>query len=371
MNKINKKDITIGAFVILAVIAGFLVYQKLNPKQLPSYLVQAVGKIDGDLVNLNTKYPGRIVKLDLDTGDEVKKDQIVAVLDSKEYRKNLASLNYQIQAKQNELNFTKTNIENSINKAKIAINIKQKELSALNEKIASLQAVLKQDKKDEKRLSRLVAKKLAQPHDLELAKLKTTTDTHTLNALYQNQKQLQLAIDIAKNDLDTAIASKENIKALEHGIEALKQQKAQIQTMIDELTIKSPIDGYVDTKIANKGEVVGAGMPVVSLVNPDSFYLSIFVDELTNGKIKIGDEAEIFLDTYPNNPIPAKVIRIAKKAEFTPKDVAVKSDRITRVYEVRLKPTNKEKLKLGLPATGVILIGNGELPSSLNQIPEL
>ena len=113
-------------------------------------------------------------------------------------------------------------------------------------------------------------------------------------------------------------------------------------------------------------------MPIVSIIDPNSFYLSVFIDEINNGKIKLGDRAVIFLDAYPNKPISAVVSKIAKKAEFTPKDVAVRSDRITRVYEVRLKPIKPCKyFKLGLPATGVILISNGKLPKSLNEIPEL
>ena len=113
-------------------------------------------------------------------------------------------------------------------------------------------------------------------------------------------------------------------------------------------------------------------MPIVTLINPKSLYLKIYVNTIYTGKIKLGDKAEIFLDAYPNRPIQAIVSKIAKKAEFTPKEVAVRADRITRVYEVRLKPISPNPLlKLGLPATGVILIGNGSLPKSLNELPEL
>ena len=367
----NRK-IVIGIIVALVVISGYLIYKKLNPKELPPYLVQAIGKVDGDLINVNTKYPGRVVKIDVDMGDEVKKGEVLAVLDSKEYKKKLEAIENQIKAKENELNFTTVKINDTIKKAKKGVEAKQKELNALTAQIDSLKLVIAQDKRDEKRIRKLVAKHQAEHHKLELATLKTKTDINKLKALNAKKEALLIAIKIAKDDLHTAIAAKENITALKNAINALKAQRDEVKTMIDKLTIKSPINGYVDTKIAQKGEVLGAGMPVVSLINPKELYVVVFVDEITNGKIKLGDRAEIFLDSFPNDPIPAVVSRIAKKAEFTPKEVAVKSDRVTRVYEVRLKPTEPNPyLKLGLPATGVILIGNGSLPQSLDELPEL
>jgi HlyD family secretion protein len=368
----NSKKIVPAIILILLAVSVVLIYKKLNPKKTPPYLLEAVGKIDGDLINVNTKYPGRVAVLNVDTGDEVSKGETLAILDSQEYRDKLHTLEYEIKAKQNELNYTKEKIDNLIKKAKLALNVKQKELNGVLPQIGSLKAMVAQDEKDEKRICSLVNKHLAKPHELEMAKLKTKTDINKLKALMERKKALSLAVEIARQDLNTALASKENITAMQNSINALKAKEAELKTVISDLTIKSPINGYVDSKIANVGEVLGAGMPVVSVIDPESFYLSVFIDEINNGKVKVGDKAEIFLDSFPNRPIPAVVSKIAKKAEFTPKDVAVRSDRITRVYEVRLKPLKPCKyLKLGLPATGVILIGNGILPGSLNELPEL
>jgi HlyD family secretion protein len=115
-----------------------------------------------------------------------------------------------------------------------------------------------------------------------------------------------------------------------------------------------------------------AGMPVATLIDPRSLYLKIFVDTMQNGKIKVGDKAVIFLDAWPNRPIEAKVVRIAQKAEFTPKEVSVRSDRIQRVFAVHLKPIEPDPLlKLGIPAIGVVSLDGEGLPSSLNEIPVL
>jgi HlyD family secretion protein len=155
-------------------------------------------------------------------------------------------------------------------------------------------------------------------------------------------------------------------------IQALEAKEEYIQTIIEELIIMSTVDGYIIEKIKNPGEVVAPGMPVVSVIDPSELYLKIFVDTIENGKIKIGDKGVIFLDAYPDRPIPAKVVRIAQKAEFTPKEVAVKEDRIQRVFAVHLKPEKPTPvLKLGIPAIGVISIDGKGLPESLKELPEL
>ena len=367
-----KRNVLIVLILGLLIISVVLIYNKLNAKKLPSYLVEAVGVVDGDLININTKYPGRISLLKVDTGDIVKKGEIIAKISDEEYIKKLNALNYEIKAKENELNFTKAKILNGIEIAKNAYEAKEKELKALDADINALKEVIKQDKKDEKRIASLVKRNMEKHHKLELARLKTKTDIDKLNSLIAKKDALNKEIETFKKKYEVALAAKENLKALQNAINALKQKRDVIKVILSELNIKSPINGYVDTKIANIGEVLGAGMPVATLINPKSLYLKIYVNTIYTGKIKLGDKAEIFLDAYPNKPIEAVVSKIAKKAEFTPKEVAVRADRITRVYEVRLKPISPNPLlKLGLPATGVILIGKGSLPKSLDELPEL
>ena len=79
----------------------------------------------------------------------------------------------------------------------------------------------------------------------------------------------------------------------------------------------------------------------------------------------------IFLDAKPNEPIASKVIRIEQRAEFTPKEVSVPSDRIQRVFALHVKPQNAHmSLKLGLPAVGVVSMDGQGLPKSLKNVPE-
>ena len=368
-----KNKILLALILALFVSSSYFIYKKLNPPKLPPYLIEAVGKINGDLININTKYPARIKQIFVDDGDEVKKNQIVAILESKEFNANLKAIKNQIKAKNIELNITKNQLNLIYKNSQNNLISKENQLKQLEYEIETLQKVINQDKRDYLRISKLVNKKLAKIHEKELAKLKLDTDSLKLKALKQKQNNLKTAIQVAKNNELIAKNNLNKIQALKKEIASLKAKKDEIKAMINELTLKSPINGYINKKIANVAEVIPAGGIVVNEINPSSYYLSVYIDTLQNGKIKIGNKAEIFLDSNLNNPIPAKVVSIAQRAEFTPKDVAVRSDRISRVFEVHIKPLKANKLlKLGLPAIGVILIDeNKNLPKSLKNLPVL
>ncbi len=378
------KKYFLGFFILLLLIASsFMIYNKLNPKKLPPNLIEGVGRIDGDLINLNSKYPGRIEKINIEDGKKIKNGEIIAKISSKEYeakkRGILATIEAkksELKAKEIELKITKEKLPENVKKAMEAIKAQKASLNELLKKIDSLNKIVEQDKKDFDRLKNLYSQNLIDKHSLEKSHLKLQIDQNRLKSLYDKKTQIISALNSSKSTLNQAKSTLKKIEALKYAIEGLKNfinalyaQKEEIEVILNELTIKSPIDGFVIEKIANKGEVIGAGMPIATLIDPKTLYLKIFVDTINNGKIKIGDSAVIFLDAFPDRPIKAKVVRIAQKAEFTPKEVAVRSDRIQRVYAVHLKPIKPNHLlKLGIPAIGVISLDGKGLPKSLGHL---
>ncbi len=372
--------------IILFIVASFMIYIKLNPKKLPSNLISATGNMDGDLITLNTKYPGRIKNIMINDGQSIKVGSVIAILKSKEYQeklialdKSIASAKYSLEAMKDELNITKKDIFINIEKAKKAVEIVGSKKKQLLDSIKTMNFLVKQDTTDFKRDKNLYKNKLLAKQKLEYAKLKLNTDKNRLKALNYQLVEIEKRFEISNYNLQLAVSQKEkililkaNIKAGKSKIEALQANANQIKIIINEMTIKSPINGFVIEKIANVGEVLGAGSIIATLINPQDLYLKVFVDTIENGKVKIGDKAEIFLDSYPNKPIKAKVVSIASDAEFTPKEVAVRSDRIQRVYAVHLKPLKVNPLlKLGIPAIGIISINGKGLPKSLNDIPSI
>ncbi|WP_297473332.1 HlyD family secretion protein, partial [Persephonella sp.] len=364
---ILKKYWLVALIGILFAAASFMIYKKLSKKELPPNLIAGVGRIDGDLIALSSKYPGKIIKLYVSEGNPVRKNQIIAVLESREYKAQLQGVISQIKAKEKELKAKKIELEilkgtlpEDVKKAQNSVIAGKSLLMELDKNIDSLKKIVDQDERDYERLKALYEKNLIPKKRYEEIRLKLEVDKNKLSSLIEKRKQIVSEINTAKSTLrqaETVLkkieAFEKGISALESGINALRAKKKQIEAILDQMEIRSPVDGYVVDKIRNEGEVVGAGMPVVTVVDPKSLYLKIYVDTIENGKIKIGDKAVIFLDAFPDRPIPARVVRIAKKAEFTPKEVAVREDRIQRVYAVHLKPEKPQPFfKIGLPAIG-------------------
>jgi len=395
-----KNYIAMILVAVLVGISGYFIYIKINGKKLPEGLIASSGRIDGDLILINTKYPARVKDVFVDAGDSVAQKQIVATLTSEEFISKLKGLVEAIESLKNE----KLSFEQTIKASKMElkllektlpnlVKIKEDDLKTIKKTLSSVKLKIKtvsfnfqQSKREYKRYKKLFQTKAITSEKFELVDLKYKITKQELESAKVDKEKLLSSINIAKTSLQIQKDNlkkidilKQNIKAsqtklrsLGSKIKQLEANRDEVQAMIDELTLKSPIDGFVIEKIAHKGEVVGAGMGVVTLSDTKSYYLKLFIDTMNNGKIKIGDDAVIFLDSNPDKPIKAKVIQIAQKAEFTPKDVSVRSDRIQRVYAVRLKPLKYNPiLKLGIPAIGIIGVDGTNLPNSLDEIPEI
>ncbi|WP_457621826.1 HlyD family secretion protein [Persephonella sp.] len=372
--------------LILLISSAYLIYRKLSQKEIPPHLVIGVGRIDGDLINLNTKYAGRIKEIFVEEGDRVRKGDLIAVLSGKEYEAELEAVRYNIkarekeaEAKEIELELLKKTVPEDVEKARYSLKINLSVLEQLEKQIETARNVVEKDEKDFKRFKNLLEKNLIPEEKFEKVKLKLESDRNRLKALLEKKNQIIQQINLARSSLKQAEATlkkieilEKSITALKISIDALRSKEKQLMIILDELKIKSPVDGYIVDKVAERGEVLGEGMVVVTIIDPDTLYLKIFVDTINNGKIKIGDKAFIFLDAYPDKPIEAEVVKISQRAEFTPKEVAVKEDRIQRVYAVHIKPLKREPvLKLGLPAVGVISTTGKDLPESLKELPEI
>lgn len=367
------KKYLLGLFLaVLFVASALLIYKKLHPPKLPPNLIEGVGRFDADVINLATKYPGRITMQKAQDGMAVKQGELLTLLEDNETKAKLEAIQKERKAKEVELSILQASLPQDVKKASEAFKAAKALKQELASQIAAIKSVVAQDKKDVARLQNLFAQNLIPKQQLELTRLKLQTDRKTLQALQAKMAQVQAKVESAKSTLKQADAQLKKIESLRYAIEAIKANEQTVKATLNDMRLYAPVDGYILEKVANVGEVLPPGGVSATLFDPQSLYLKIYVDTLQNGRIKIGDKAVIFLDAYPNRAFKAKVVHIAKRAEFTPKEVAVRSDRIQRVFEVHIKPDKPNPLfKVGLPAIGVISIDGKGLPTSLNQLPEL
>ncbi len=368
----SKKNIYLAALLSALLLASiFFIIKKLYFGPGIEGVISGAGRIDGELVAMNTKYASRVAKIYVEEGQSVKKGDLLAKLDSAELDARIENVDSSINAAKLELESIRIDlgIASSVNSANYSISLdKQQELES---QIESARLAMEQDRKDLERMQRLFEQNLTAKRDAELAELKASESKNRYESIKKTKSQLASAALISKANLASTSSLRQKMSAKQKAIEALEASKKELLAAKNEMSLYAPFDGFVMEKIAFEGEVVGAGAVIITLINPAELTLKMYVDTIENGKIKIGDKAVIFLDGEPKKPISAVVSKISQRAQFTPKDVNVKSDRIQRVYAIYLKPTvSAPNLKLGLPALGAVSVG-GELPKDSAKLGNL
>jgi HlyD family secretion protein len=371
---------------IVLLLAAAAIVNALYQEKLPENLIAQAGRIDGDLILLNAKYPGRVMRLDAEEGDRVEANATVALLDARESEAklraaeaNIAVLEKRLEADKLAYGIAREALPSQYRSAVENIEVAEAASRAADGQIRRQRLRVEQEHRDCERAETLLAQKLIKAHDVELRRLSLESETQVLKTLEEQKRQAEQRVRIAREQTTAARADVAKIEmaaaqvaADRAQIDAAAAARDELRLVLDAFTIKTVRPGVVIDRIAQPGEMVGAGGGIVSMVDPDSLYLKLYVDTVQNGRVAVGDKALIYLDGAPGRPVPAKVVRISARAEFTPKEVNVKNDRIQRMYAVHLKPLEPvPQIKLGLPAIGVISTDGNGLPPDAGLIDRL
>ena len=160
---------------------------------------------------------------------------------------------------------------------------------------------------------------------------------------FKRAKELFASQTISPEDFDNARTN------LEAAAAALKLAQYQL----DYTTITAPITGTILAKAIEMGELAVPGSPIVTMANLDEVKLMLYVGEEEVGKIKLGEEVKVTVDSLPSKVFMGKVSYISDKEEFTPKPIQTKEERTTYVYRIKIIiPNLGHDLKPGMPADG-------------------
>lgn len=134
----------------------------------------------------------------------------------------------------------------------------------------------------------------------------------------------------------------------------VEQARAALRTSevrLSDLSIGSPVSGIVLGRNVEAGETVAAGTAVYVLGDLDHPWVKVYVNEKKLGRIHLGQNAQVFTDTYPGKAYAGRITYIASEAEFTPKNVQTKEERVKLVFGVKVSVMNENyELKPGMPA---------------------
>lgn len=134
--------------------------------------------------------------------------------------------------------------------------------------------------------------------------------------------------------------------------EQARAQVAALEAVLANMQIRASFDGIVSVRHHEPGEVVPAGAPILTVMNPNDRWVRIYMAENRLGAVRLGQKVTIATDTYPNKRYGGEVAYIASQAEFTPKNVQTTEERVKLVYAVKVRITDDPhfELKPGMPA---------------------
>lgn len=322
----------------------------------PANIIEASGRIEGREVTLAPKeIQGRVKNLLVDEGYKVEKGQLLAELESRQLDARFASLaanvaNVDVQIKQAsiDLSYTTKNSAASIAAAEAAV-------SAAAAKLARAQAVQANNKAEYERQSGLFREGVASKTVLDQATMNFQTSAADTDAAGKDLGQARANLAIAESSKDTIELKHQQVRALQEGRRAAVAQLAEARANIEEREIRAPVDGTILSRTAEVGDVVNPGSPVFVMVDMRRLYLKVYIPEPDIPKLKLGDPAEIAVDAFPGRTFPARISKIYDQAEFTPKNVETKEERVKLVFGVELTFTQPDPaLKPGMPADSVI-----------------
>jgi multidrug resistance efflux pump len=174
-------------------------------------------------------------------------------------------------------------------------------------------------------------------------------------ASYQAAQATERAFD-AQYHLMLAGTREEDLRAAQQALQQARAQRQLAHAQLTDARVTAPSSGVIDTKIAEQGEVVAAGSPIVSMYDLDHVWVRVYVPEDRYGQVKIGQQVRVSVDSYHGAVFHGTVTEIASDAEFTPKNVQTEEERAKLVYGIKVNLDNRDhRLKPGMPADATIL----------------
>ncbi len=187
-------------------------------------------------------------------------------------------------------------------------------------------------------------------YDMRARPLTFNAQVDAARAQYDAAEQ---AVHLAQARLDAlqAGATREQIAVAEAAVKQAEAALGVLRAQSSKMTLTSPVSGIVTRRAAHVGEIAAPNAPLLTIANLETVKLTIYVPVTQIGKIKIGDVIPIQVDAFPGRVFQGKVVYIASQAEFTPRNVQSKAERVNLVFAVKLQiPNPQMELKPGMPA---------------------
>jgi len=346
--------------------------------------VRISGNIEVTQVEVAFRIPGRVAERAVDEGMAVSEGQLVARLDASDLVHDVALRRAEVAAAEaalRELTAGTRPQEIARGRAEVeraAARLEELEAGSRPQEIASAQAALASARaeadrlaKDYARYEELYGRQVIARQTLDaaraandVAQAKAREAAEALRLVEEGPRKEEVA------QARAALAgARQTLSLLEEGPrrETIAQARARVEqanaalalanTRLSYAELASPLQGVVLSKNVEPGDYVAAGTPVVTVGDLRNVWLRGYIEETDLGRVKVGQRAAVTTDTFPGKRYAGKVSFIAQQAEFTPKTVQTRKERVKLVYRVKIDVPNPDRELLpGMPADGSITV---------------
>lgn len=324
MMRIGTGAILAAIALLLAGAAAYVVSSK-NGEDLPAGFVQSNGRIEAEQIEIAPTLAGRVARITVAEGDMVASGDVLVEMDTDE-------------------------LSAALDRAKA-------EVALARQTKAEAEAVVVQRQSELRRAA----------HELDRATA-LLTGRNISETVFEERETAHQVADAVLG------AAKARVATTDSQIAAAEAEVRRIAAQIEDSALIAPMPGRVLYRLAEPGEVVSAGGPILTLLNLGNVYMEVFLPAREAGLLPIGAEARIVLDALPDYAIPATVTFVSPEAQFTPKQVETMSEREQLVFRVRVRIPKDlvagriEHVKTGLRGTAVIRIADdGVWPEALQR----
>src|SRR5450830_293615 len=277
--------------IVLLLAAGGFGYWKSTQDRLPKGLSMGNGRLESTEVQIAAKIPGRLDEVRVDEGDKVLKGQLLARMDTRTLEAQRAQAEAEVLRAKENLAAAEANVQ-----------LRQSEQLLAHQELKRTQELYKRG--------------------------------FASGQLIDQQQARQNTGNAA------VVAAQAQVNSSKAAIGAAQAQVAQLTSEIDDSSLRAPIDGIIQLRLAEPGEVLGAGGRVLLLIDPEDQYMNLYLPASVTGALTVGSDARILLDALPGQSLPAKISFVAAKSQFTPKEVETRDERQKLVFRVKLRRPN-------------------------------
>jgi HlyD family secretion protein len=274
-------------------------------------LVRLNGRLEAPLVDVAPKAAGRVTEVRVREGDRVKAGDVLVRLDLGETALSVERDRSGVEAAQARLRDLEAGTRSS-------------EIRAAEAEVADRRAALDLATRELERQKFLLSRKVGTERDLDRARTEADRARAAVTAV---ENHLRLLREGARTW---------QVQQAAREVQRAQAQLAQSQTIAGEAELRAPADAIVLHRLAEPGQLLPVGQPALTLAFADRLYVRTFIPETQLGRVKQGQAAEVAVDTYPDRRFAARVTEITRDAEFTPKAVETREERVNLVYAAKV-----------------------------------